>query len=71
MGARLLLRCGCVVAFRDGQTPICPVHGAQRVARALDMPKPRIRGCATGPCVETVDLPAFTGRLVGSEGKAS
>ena len=26
---RLLLRCGCQIAFIDGDTPICPQHGPQ------------------------------------------
>jgi hypothetical protein len=66
----LLLRCGCEIAFRDGETPLCPAHGNQAVVRVLRMPKPRIRGCASGPLVQTVDLGAFTGRLVGGEEKA-
>jgi hypothetical protein len=63
----LLLRCGCEVAFRENETPMCPRHGNQAVVRVLRMPKPRIRGTATGPCVSTEDLGAFTGRIVGSD----
>lgn len=74
MGASLLLRCGCEIAFQnkasfsDDYAPICPRHGNQAVSRVLGMPKPRIRGTASGPCVTTEDLPAFVGRIVGSEG---
>lgn len=70
----LLLRCGCEVPFDSKATfaadyaPICPTHGNQVVQRVLRMPKPRIRGVASGPCVQTEDLPAFVGRIVGSEG---
>lgn len=66
MGAELILSCGCRVAYIDGQTPACGAHGQQRVVRTVGMPKPRIRGCASGPLVQTEDLPAFTGRLVGT-----
>lgn len=59
----LLLRCGCEVLFRDGETPMCPAHGNQVVVRVLRMPPPRIRGTATGPHVTTEDLGAFTGKL--------
>jgi hypothetical protein len=59
----LLLRCGCRVAFEDGSWPICPRHGNQPIARVLHMPKPRIRGVATGPLVKTEDLPAHVGKL--------
>jgi hypothetical protein len=63
----LVLRCGCTVLFRDGETPVCPVHGEQAVVRVRSMPAPRIRGHATGPHVRTEDLGAFTGRIVGGE----
>lgn len=63
----LLLRCGCEVRFRDGETPLCPQHGRQAIARTLRMPAPRIRGTASGPHVQTQDLPAFSGRIAGSE----
>lgn len=59
----LLLRCGCQIAFREGESPRCPQHGVQVVCRVLGMPPPRIRGVASGPLVVTEDLPAFTGRL--------
>jgi hypothetical protein len=65
----LLLRCGCEVRFRDGELPLCPAHGQQVIVRVLRMPPPRIRGTATGPHVQTADLGAWTGRLVGSEQK--
>lgn len=64
---RLLLRCGCTVLFKDGAKPICPVHGVQVIARVLGMPAPRIRGVAKGPHVTTMDLPAFSGRITGTE----
>ena len=67
MKPALLLRCGCEIAFEDGRAPICPVHGLQPVARVLRMPPPRIRGVASGPHVQTEDLPAFSGRIVGTE----
>ncbi len=63
MSARLLLRCGCEVPFREGAEPLCPVHAERRVVRVLGMPKPRIRGTATGPLVDTVALEPFTGRI--------
>lgn len=63
----LLLRCGCDVRFREGETPICPQHGRQAIVRTLRMPPPRIRGTATGPHVQTQDLGAWTGRIAGSE----
>ncbi len=65
----LVLHCGCEVRFRDGEVPLCPRHGAQRIVRTVRMPAPRIRGCATGPLVKTEDLGAWTGRLKGSESK--
>lgn len=68
-GPALLLRCGCEVPF-DAKTttaPICPTHGNQSVRRVLRMPAPRIRGVATGPHVQTMDLAPFTGRLAGTE----
>lgn len=63
----LLLRCGCTIRFIDGKAPICPEHGNQPVARVLAMPKPTFRGTAKGPLVQTMDLPAHVGRLVGSD----
>lgn len=60
---RLLLRCGCVIQFRDGDAPICAEHGNQVIVRVLGMPKPRIRGVATGPLVRTEDLGPSTRRL--------
>ena len=62
--ASLLMRCGCEIAF-DGtaKAPMCPTHGVQPVVRVLGMPKPRIRGTAKGPLVETVALPAYVGPL--------
>lgn len=67
MKARLLLHCDCEIAFREDAEILCPTHGKQRVVRTIGMPKPRIRGTATGPLVKTEDLSAWTGRLVGSE----
>ena len=67
MRPSLLLRCGCVVRFEDGAAPLCGRHGPQGVARTVGMPAPRIRGVAAGPHVETMDLPAFRGRLVSAE----
>lgn len=66
---RLLLRCGCEVAFdhKASDAPLCPTHGQQSVVRVVGMPKPRIRGTAIGPLVTTVDLPAWTGPLTGSD----
>jgi hypothetical protein len=67
--ARLLMRCGCEQPFVDGESPQCQTHACRIVARVLGMPKPRIRGTAQGPLVQTVDLEPFVGRLVGSESK--
>jgi hypothetical protein len=63
--ASLLMRCGCTLTFDETLTaaPICPAHGNQPVVRVIGMPKPRIRGAAKGPLVETIDLGAFTGTL--------
>lgn len=61
----LALRCGCEIRFVDGELPLCPRHGLQAVARVLRMPKPRIRGVASGPLVKSEDLPAWTGSLRG------
>ena len=61
---RLLLACGCVVRFTDGETPLCG-HGPQRVVRTLGMPKPRISGSATGPLVRTQEVAAYTTVLPG------
>ncbi len=63
----LELACGCSVPFVENETPLCPRHGVQRVTQTRHMPAPRIRGVASGPHVETVDLGAFTGRLAGSD----
>ncbi len=63
----LVLHCGCVVRFRDGEVPLCPRHGAQRIARTVGMPAPRFRGSVTGPHASPEDLGAWTGRLKGSE----
>lgn len=68
---RLLLRCGDVIAWTDGREPRCPLHGPQGVARVLEMPAPRIRGVATGPHVETTDLPPHHGRLIGTDQKGT
>lgn len=59
----LLLRCGCVIPFDETRSPICAEHGLQVIVRVLNMPKPRIRGTATGPLVKTEDLPAYVGPL--------
>lgn len=67
MKPALLLRCGCEIPFHDGERPICPTHGNQVITRVLRMPPPNIRGVASGPHVTTVDLPAWTGRLAGSD----
>lgn len=60
--ASLMLRCGCTLAFDETAKagPVCPTHGPQGVVRVVGMPKPRIRGTATGPLVEQVDLGSFT-----------
>lgn len=63
-GARLLLACGDEVAYADDKTPTCPVHGAQPVARVLDVPAPRFRGVVTGPHAQTVQLDPFVGSLL-------
>lgn len=65
--ADLLLACGCKVRFVDGEPPSCGSHGPQRVVRTLNMPRPRFRGVATGPHVQTMDLPASRARIVESE----
>lgn len=67
----LLLRCGCTVRYDDGTVPECAAHGRQAVSRTLHMPTPRIRGVATGPLVQTMDLDPFMGRLAGSDAKES
>lgn len=66
----LLLRCGCEVPFKEKELPICKTHGKQVIVRVLRMPPPRIRGVARGPHVQTQDLPAWTGRLTGSDRNA-
>jgi hypothetical protein len=67
--ARLLLRCGCDVAFdkTNDAAPVCPTHGNQAVVRVIGMPKPKIRGTATGPLVETIDLPAWSAPFAPKE----
>ncbi len=67
MTPSLELACGCVVPFHEGETARCLTHGTDRVVRTHRMPAPRIRGVASGPHVETVDLGAFTGRIAGTE----
>ena len=67
----LILACGCLMSYRDGETPRCSRHGLQRVVRTVHMPPPRIRGVASGPCVQTLDLPAWMGRFAGSDAKES
>lgn len=62
----LILACECAIAFRDGETPFCAIHGEQRVVQTQHMPAPRIRGVASGPHVSTEDLAAHSGRLVDS-----
>jgi hypothetical protein len=59
----LLLACGCRIVFEDDKAPICRLHGNQPVRRVVNMPKPTIRGVATGPLVRTEDLPAYSGPL--------
>ncbi len=66
-GPSLLLRCGCDVAFRDGQNPTCPVHGVQAVARVLRMPAPRFTGHVTGPHATPQDLAPSVDRFVTKE----
>lgn len=67
--ASLILACGCHVRFVDGDTPSCPDHGQQRVVRTVRMPKPTIRGAATGPLVQTMDLGAYIGKKIEIEAK--
>lgn len=67
MTPTLLLRCGCQIAFREQETPICPTHGNQAVVRVLHMPAPTFRGTVTGPHAQPQDLGAWTGRIVGSD----
>lgn len=62
-----MLACGCSVRFVEKIEPACPTHGPQRVVRTVNMGKPRFRGHATGPHVEPVDLPAWSGKMVESE----
>lgn len=68
MAPALWLRCGCEVPFdaTSDSAPVCPVHGNQSVRRVLRMPKPRIRGVASGPVVQTVALPPLTAPLTPS-----
>ncbi len=61
--ADLLLRCGCVVKFLDGEHVACTEHGEQSVARVLRMPAPRFRGVATGPHAITTDVAPFVGKV--------
>lgn len=63
----LILRCGCEVRWEEDALPLCPTHGQQAVASTRHMPKPRFRGVATGPHVQTMDLPAFGGVISGGE----
>lgn len=63
----LLLRCGCELPYDEDTPPVCPTHGSTGVARTVRMPAPRFRGVATGPHVQPMDLPAWTGRLIGQE----
>lgn len=67
MSVRLLLRCDCVVDFHENAQIICPRHGPQGVARALNVPPPRIRGVASGPHVTTMDLAPSMARIAGTE----
>lgn len=66
MAMRLLLRCGCEIAYRENDH-LCPAHGKQQIVRALGVPPPRIVGVATGPHVIPRDLPPWRGQIVGSE----
>lgn len=68
---QLELRCGHVIDWHEGMTPLCPVHGEQGVARTIGAPAPKFRGVCSGPHATSVDLPAFTGRIIGSEAKES
>jgi hypothetical protein len=65
----LVLRCGCEVPFKDNAQPVCPTHGPQGVASTRHMPKPRFRGTAKGPLVETMDLPPWAGVITGAQEK--
>lgn len=69
--ARLLMRCGCEVVFRDGESPCCGTHQEVRVVRTIGMPAPRFRGTATGPHVTPEDLAPWTGQIVGADTKES
>lgn len=40
-------------------SPTCLQCGESRVARVHNVPAPRITGCASGPLVQTVALPAI------------
>lgn len=70
---RLVLRCGCVVPFdktavttdSEGRV-LCGSHGPHAIVRTVGMPKPSIRGSATGPLVETADLGVFIGLIAPS-----
>lgn len=66
--SELLLRCGCTVRFDPKgdyiTAPICGEHGVTAIVRTVGMPAPRIRGIASGPHVQTTDVPVHTGRLV-------
>lgn len=63
----LILRCGCEVPFEEDAQVRCPTHGTQAVAATRHMPKPRFRGVATGPHVQTMDLAPWAGVLTGQE----
>lgn len=65
----LILRCGCEVRWKEDALPLCPTHGSQGVASTRHMPKPRFRGAATGPHCLTMELPAWTGVLAGTQEK--
>lgn len=67
MRPAVVLACGCQVPFTERTAPRCATHGATRVLRTVGMPAPRIRGTATGPHVETVDLGPWLGRLAGGD----
>ncbi len=60
---RLALRCGCVVQFREGGTPLCGIHGVQSVVRVLDAPAPRFTGSVTGPHATTTDVAPYVGKV--------
>jgi len=65
---KLLLACGCERAYAE-TAPICPQHGPQRVVRTIGVGAPRIRGVATGPHVQQVDLDPWRQPLPGLENR--